>query len=83
MARYFFHIRTNCRFTDREGMELDDNSAARHEAIRTAGEMMRDGGATFWQTRPWSVTVTDGAGRLILEIAMEGRAFSALQDHDS
>ena len=72
MARYFFHTQTDNRYSDVEGLELDGLQAARTEAIRTAGELMRDGGDKFWSTRPWSITVTDGAGFVLYEIVANG-----------
>jgi hypothetical protein len=72
MPRFFFHTETESRFTDAEGTECLDHVAARHEAIRTCGEMMRDCAEGFWGSRPWSVTVTDGAGVILWEIGLDG-----------
>jgi hypothetical protein len=73
MARYFFHTQTNIRFTDELGQEYPSASLARGEAIRAAGELMRDGADIFWGTRPWSITVTDAAGVVLYEIEMHGQ----------
>ena len=72
MAMYFFHTQTRKRVTDNEGLELPDHAAARTEAIRTAGELIRDVPEGFWSTRPWSVTVTDAAGHVLYEIFLDG-----------
>lgn len=80
MPLYFFHTQTSSRVSDEEGMELPNMRSAQHEAIRTAGEMMRDGVDVFWGTRPWSVTVTNDAGLILLEIEMDGVAAPAFPD---
>lgn len=77
MPRYFFHTRTASKVADPDGVDLADHVAARHEAIRASGELMRDGAADFWGTRPWLVTVTDEAGLILYEIEMHGRASPA------
>ena len=61
MQRYFFHTQADTRHTDEEGLELKDAAAARREAIRTCGEMMRDAPESFWNSRPRSVVVTNSA----------------------
>ena len=57
---------------------MPNDAAARGEAIRTAGELLRDGAETFWGTRPWTVTVTDQRGLILLEIELQGHAAPAL-----
>jgi hypothetical protein len=42
MPRYFFHMRDGSTVLDAEGTELPDLKAARDEAIRACGEMLRD-----------------------------------------
>lgn len=74
MPRYFFQIQTFVRVADRQGMVLPNQAAARTEAIRASGEMMRDGAESFWSTRPWSVTVTDESGLILLRLEMDDRA---------
>lgn len=80
MPRYYFHTQTVSRITGAEGMELSDILAARAEAIRTSGELVRDGVATFWGSRPWSVTVTNAVGAILLEIETHGHASTVLPD---
>jgi hypothetical protein len=77
MPRYFFHTQTVTRTTDDEGLEFESRLDARHEAIRTCGEMMRDAPDGFWGSRPWSVTVTDAAGLVLWEISVDGTAAAA------
>lgn len=78
MPKYYFHTHGAEPMIDCDGVELADITAARYMAIRTAGEMMRDGEDVFWDTKPWLVTVTDEAGSMLIEIEMHGHA--ALED---
>ena len=80
MPRYFFHLNTTSRSTDDEGLELDGPKQAREEAIRSCGEMMRDAADSFWGSRPWSITVTNSAGLIIYEIAVDGFAAPAADE---
>ena len=59
MPRYYFHIEDHERFLDEEGTVLDDLTAARVEAVRVAGEMLRDHADAFWDLGEWRVVVTD------------------------
>ncbi|WP_260597789.1 DUF6894 family protein [Sphingomonas endolithica] len=72
MARYFFHMQTDVRQTDNEGIEIAEPSEARRQAIQTCGEMMKEAPEVFWGSRPWNVTVTDATGRILWEIFMDG-----------
>jgi hypothetical protein len=44
MPRYFFHTEGQSIITDQEGVELPNVKAARAEAMRTAGQIMREAG---------------------------------------
>ena len=79
MALFYFHTQTDTRFTDIDGVECVDRKAARLEAIRTCGEMVKDSPAGFWGSRPWSVTVTDVRGLVLYEIQMDGFTSPATQ----
>jgi hypothetical protein len=72
MPRYFFHIQEDESSLDDEGIELDDAEAARQEALRTSGGILRDGdSARLWSGRPWRLWVTDqprGLGNTLFTI---------------
>jgi hypothetical protein len=72
VARYYFHMQTDTRGTDTDGIEFANKLDARKQAIVTCGQMMQDDPDIFWGSRPWSVTVTDNAGLIIWEISMDG-----------
>ncbi len=51
MPRYYFHTEDGQCYPDDEGTELSDLNAARDEAARILGQMLRDDPNTLWQTR--------------------------------
>lgn len=77
MPRYFFHTSTDTRFTDDEGVDYATSADARRQAFRTCSELIHSAEDTFWQTRPWTVTVTDAKDAIIYEIAINGFAADA------
>lgn len=79
MPRYFFHTSTGSRFTDDEGFECATSGDARRMAIRTCSELIHGSEDNFWGSRPWAVTVTDAAGVILYEIAVDGFASGADQ----
>jgi hypothetical protein len=59
MPRYFFHVEDDRTEIDKVGMELPDLQAAREEAVRAAGEILRNGaGKGLWSGKPWRLWVT-------------------------
>lgn len=62
MPRYFFHVRDSGEFIDDVGIELAGPDEARAEAVRAAGEMLRDLGGRFWDGSEWRMWVTDEIG---------------------
>jgi hypothetical protein len=67
MSRYFFHIKDGKEIRDEDGAELPDLQAVRDCAIKTAGDMLSDGGgADLWSGHEWQMIVTDEAGREVL-----------------
>jgi hypothetical protein len=72
VALYYFHMQTDVRFTDKEGIECASPTEARAQAIRTCGEMLADAANGFWGSRPWSITVTNAGGKILWELSMDG-----------
>jgi hypothetical protein len=67
MPRYFFNIHDSRDMPDRDGVDLPHLKAVRAEAIKAAGEMLRDiDGALTGEE--WIMEVTDEAGRLVLTL---------------
>ena len=65
MPRYFFHVYCERDLRDKDGTELPDMPAVRAEAIRAAGEMLRDLAGAFTGAE-WRMDVTDEEGRPVL-----------------
>ena len=57
---------------DNEGTELKDLAVAKCEAIKTAGRVISDPAATFWDRPDWSITVTDAVGLTLLRLEILG-----------
>jgi hypothetical protein len=74
VSRYYFHVQSNVRQTDENGLELTDDIEARRQAIRAAGDMLKEYPEEFWGSRPWSVTVTNAAGLVLWELYLDGVA---------
>jgi hypothetical protein len=72
-AALFFHVHDGCDRPDLEGTDLPNMRAVRPEAIRAAGEMLRDlDGASSGEE--WRMEVTDGAGRPVLTLRFSATA---------
>jgi hypothetical protein len=69
MPRFFFHVDDGHLSPDTEGTEHRDVDAARVEAVRLTGEMLREAGKRFWSGGTlWRLHVTDEAGQLVLTL---------------
>ncbi|HTK35379.1 MAG TPA: hypothetical protein VL358_08860 [Caulobacteraceae bacterium] len=68
MSLYFFHIDDGQAHRDEDGRELPNLTEARRQAADLAGHMLADGTGGFWDGRPWSVRVADGAGLALFEL---------------
>jgi hypothetical protein len=62
MPRYFFHIQDSHSQIDREGTELGSLEEAQEEAVRLAGQMLRDGAPNFWKDGKWRLDVASPTG---------------------
>ena len=67
MPRYFFHVHDGQDSIDQAGLELPDPQTARAEAIRAAGEMLRDLDGAL-STGEWRMDVTDESGQPVLTL---------------
>jgi len=68
MPRYFFDVADGTQLEDggdEDGIELEGLTAARIEAVRLSGELLKSYPDRFWGTGEWSCTVRDES-RLIL-----------------
>ena len=59
MPRFYFHIEDDQTHIDQIGVELPDLPTARDEAVRAAGQILRNGAAkSLWSGKPWRMWVT-------------------------
>ena len=70
MERYFFHTEDGRSHLDEEGIELDTPTAAKIEAVRMMGEMLRDRARHFWDTQAMRVIVTDETGLILFVLGL-------------
>lgn len=68
MPRFHFHVHDERDFLDPDGIELPDEAAARIEAVRLAGGILRDEASHVVRAGAWNLEVTDAAGRRIYRI---------------
>ncbi|WP_371180073.1 hypothetical protein [Bradyrhizobium sp. URHA0013] len=60
VPRFHFHIVDGTALTDTDGLELPDTAAAKSEAIRLAGAVLKDYiGDDLWRGEPWQIVVND------------------------
>ena len=68
MHRFFFHVHDNGDLLDQEGSEFASVEEARHHAVVTAGEMIREHGGA-WTDEPWRMTVVDQHGLVVCRLS--------------
>jgi hypothetical protein len=73
MPRYFFNVRDGRNIQDEIGSDLDGIEAARVEAVETAGALIRQLGASFWDDPDqWTMEVTDDGGQVLFTLRFSG-----------
>ena len=65
MPRFFFHVVDGFSTLDTDGTDLPDIYTAQAQAIRMAGEILRDMGARFWNGTEWRMEVADEGGQTL------------------
>ena len=73
MPLYFFHTRNGGDYDDDDGTHFADDTAARAEAITTAGAVLKDLGADFWAGEDWSMRVLSETGRIVCELLLTAK----------
>jgi hypothetical protein len=66
MPRFYFNV--GLESPDRVGVVLPDRHSVRGEAIRSAGEMLRDLGGLL-DGPEWSMTVNNEIGEFVLKLS--------------
>jgi hypothetical protein len=72
VARYFFNQINGVFKPDDDGLEFGTLEAARIEAVRYAGEVLRDHPTLVWQGEDFRVEVTDKKKMLVFTVIVVG-----------
>ena len=68
MARYFFNV-SNCEFVpDASGTGCASAIEVKDQAVKAAGQSLRDQGLDIWKTGSWYMFVCDEKNRTILKL---------------
>jgi len=59
MPIFYFDSEDGGRHPDLEGVELPSLDAAKLEAVKMTGEMLRDQPGQLWRSQAWRVVVSD------------------------
>jgi hypothetical protein len=68
VQRYFFHVRDGITSRDETGFECAGVDELHAEALRAAGEILRELGPQFWDHRNWTMWVEDSSGSTVLTL---------------
>lgn len=68
MPRFHFNVHDGVSSYDTEGTELPDWQTARIEAIRLAGEILKDDAHRIALGEDWRIEVTDPTGLLLFQM---------------
>jgi len=71
MARYFFHVVNGSFNPDTVGIDCADADEVKEQAVRAAGEMLKDLGLKLWQTKRWYMFATDEGNRTRLKLSFD------------
>ncbi len=74
MPRYFFNVMDGKSYPDTEGTELPDLEAARGEAFRTLGDIIKH--KETWQSGEWQIDIADASGQSLLTLRLNLRETS-------
>ena len=79
MPRYFFHVADGDSFPDLQGTVLENDDAARTEAVRFSGQLLRDAADKFWSGEEWKMRVTDDNDLTLFELMFTASYSAAMR----
>jgi len=68
MPRYVFNVHDGQGHREGEAMTLPDLPAARLEALRFSGEVLRTSEPSLWEGEDWRLEVTDQMGLILFTL---------------
>ena len=77
MPRFHFQVRTQTHNLLAEGAELADLEAARVEASRRVGDLLKEHAGRLWTDEDWQMHVTDEVGLILFVIQISAMRTSA------
>jgi hypothetical protein len=69
MPKFFFHVVNGDFIPDTQGIKCKHLDEAKSQAVRVAGEMLRDQGLALWRTRHYDMFVCDEANKTRLKLS--------------
>lgn len=79
MPRYFFHVSDGDDFPDLQGTVLENDAAARTEAVRFSGQLLSDNPEKFWSGQEWKMRVADHSGLTLFELLFTASCSAAMR----
>ncbi len=79
MPRYFFHVKDGDDYPDLQGTELENDAAARTEAVRFSGQLLSYSPEKFWSGQEWSMRVTDDKDLTLFELMFTATCSAAMR----
>ena len=71
MPRYYFHLSHRQVYRDVDGLDLPDFASAWTEAVRTAGEMLRNLDGSLDPHTPLEIAVTNRDGEIVGRLTVQ------------
>ena len=78
MARFFFHVIDGEFVQDPTGIECATPADVKRQAVRIAGEMIKDQGLELWKTRRYDLFVCDERNRTHLKLSFSAEDLNAV-----
>ncbi len=78
MPRYFFHVQDGEAFPDLQGTVLENDAAARTEAVRFSGVLLQQQPEKFWTGEEWSMRVTNDKDLTLFELMFMATCSAAM-----
>jgi hypothetical protein len=74
LPRYYFIIDNGSLIPDDDGTELPDLQTAQSEAVKAAGELLKDLHGRLWEgERTWQMHVTDAQHMLLFSLSFTAK----------
>jgi hypothetical protein len=83
MPVYHFNMHDGQSYPDALGSECQDIEAARIEAVRRIGDLLREHAARFWTGDEWTMQVADEAGLTLFCLTFVAQDAPAIPPHQA